>query len=688
MEGDGMKTHRSVLPGLLVLLTAVVYANTWQNSFHYDDITSILQKPWIRGLDKIPDFIFSWTQRPLLILTFNLNFHFSGFEVWSWHLVNIVGHAVVVLLLYRLARLAAVFAGIETAPASCRSLPFLAAAVFAVHPLNTQSVTYISSRSEILAAIFYLGALVSLFEGVRCRKATATTSPMRGWLWFVAGLVCLLLGGFSKETIMTVPAMAFLFHFYFVSRATFREWLLAWWRWLALAGALLVAAVAWKHLRDGGILVASTGTLNNAAYALTQTFVIPFEYFRKTLLPFNLSLDVGFPTVDDWSAPKNYLGFAALALYMAGLVRVSQADRWAGFGLAWMLITVLPSSSFVPLLDVAVEHRMYLPLAGFALALSAGIHRLDRRSPAVPVLVLALLLCFAVGAIERNAAWKDEMSLWADVKKKAPRVIRAYNNLGEAYDKLERYDEAIAEFESALKLDPAYFFALNNLGNVYGKRGQFLKAIEYLGQALAVSPTHATAHYNLARALTEIGQKPAALEHYRLAVQHNPYLEQAHFNLGGLAAELGMLNLAVESYRKFLEMQPGNARARFALGNAYAQGNLLELALEQYRKATEAEPKYIFPYINRATLLLKLGKVDEAIGIYDQVLAIQPNIAGVHRNLGMIYGQLRVDPEKALLHFKESLRLEPNQQQADVIRGVVAEIEASLSGGTGRQKKP
>ena len=151
----------------LIALVFLVYGNTIQHSFHYDDIPSILEKPWIRGLDKIPDFIFSFTQRPLVILSFNINYAISEFEVWSYHILNITFHLLVVCLVYQLGKLTRSFIMPVNQNLSnvLSNMPLLAACIFALHPLNTQAVTYISGRSSIMATIFYLITIILFFEG-------------------------------------------------------------------------------------------------------------------------------------------------------------------------------------------------------------------------------------------------------------------------------------------------------------------------------------------------------------------------------------------------------------------------------------------------------------------------------------------------------------------------------------------
>ena len=208
---------------MLTLAVFLVYGNTLFHSFHFDDIPSILEKPWIRGLDKIPQFIFSVFSRPLVILSFNINYAISGFDVWSYHAFNILFHATATLLVYRLAvQIENATIGMNAQTGFTRSgVPLFSAFIFALHPLSTQSVTYISSRSTILVTIFYLSGLILFFKGMLNMKETDSRGRLfKAGYWPVAG-ICFFLGILSKKTIVTLPVMIFLFHFYFVSSAPF-----------------------------------------------------------------------------------------------------------------------------------------------------------------------------------------------------------------------------------------------------------------------------------------------------------------------------------------------------------------------------------------------------------------------------------------------------------------------------------
>ncbi len=674
---------------ILVTVIGLVYANTFLNSFHFDDLPSILEKPWIRGLDKIPQFLFSLFQRPLVILSFNINYAISEFGVWSYHLFNIVFHIFATLLVYRLVRRVLGFLDDFLPQKGFAFLPFFAAMIFALHPLNTQSVTYISSRSSVMVTIFYLGALILFFEGFKKWKETGR----RGWSHFIGSGICFLLGGFSKETIVTLPAMFFLFHFYFISRESPKAWIANYAKWIFLLVIPFLAFVGYKQFSMGGLLSASFAHLSPATWFLTQTSVIPFEYFRKMLFPFNMNIDIDFLVLSDWLQPANWLGMAALGLFIFFWIRISTrvsktgevGRRFAGFGMAWILLTLLPTSSFIPLLDVAAEHRTYLPMVGFVFLIAGGFScvRIGEVSPASPFpatklincCVVSILLFFSLGVMVRNGDWKDEVILWSDAKKKSPNLVRPYNNVGEAYDELGKYDEAIAEFKEALKINPNYYFGLSNLGNIYGKQRKLPEAIGYFTRALEQKPDYSPAHYNLARALHLTGKHQEAAESYRKAIEFNPFFEQAFYNLAFLALELSLVDEAIENFRKFLTMQPNHSKAHFGVGNALMVKGQLDLALSEYRKSAELDPSFAFPYLNIANIQMQTNNIPAAIENFEKALSINPSLPAAHLSLGMVYHQLQRNTAKALEHLKESLRLDPNQQRAEPIRSLIQKLE-------------
>ena len=675
---------------VLTILVCLAYGNTLQHSFHFDDIPSILEKPWIRGLDKIPDFIFSYSQRPLVILSFNINYAISGFKEWSYHFFNITFHFLVVFLVYRLGKLIVSHISQKTSSVVNTSdqIPLLSAAIFAIHPLNTQAVTYISSRSSIMATMFYLIAIILFSKGLYKTKEkeikTNYAFVMSAVIFFGIGFLC-------KLIIISLPAILFAYHYYFISDQNIKTWVKRQGKLILGVGGLLVLIFLYKKIYGGGLLRASIVDVTAWDYFRTQIGVIPFEYFRKMMFPFNLTIDPGFQVVQHWRSPTAIGGIIILGIFFIVWVKLSEVKKQSkkygpeAFGLIWILITLSPTSSFIPLLDMAAEHRTYLPLVGFSIAMASILIRLKnfiqksmevdklnmwnyKKMLRVPVILILLTLAsFLIGTRERNKVWKDEVSLWADAKQKAPLLIRPYNNLGEAYDKLGNYDLAIIEFEAALRLNPNYFFALSNLGNVYGKKKEYAQAISYIKQALQQKPDYAPGHYNLAKALHMTGNPEKAMLSYRSAIKHNPYFEEAFFNLGFLALEQKQFIEAVNNFKSFLEMQPRHPKAHFGLGTSYAMMGKLGRAKQYYENAIAYDPEFLSPYINLANLYMTTGNSAEAKNLLKIVLSKNPGLAGVHKNLGLIFMQEK-SINNASKHLKEYLRLMPMAPDAMAIK--------------------
>lgn len=672
---------------ILTALVAIAYSNTLNHAFQYDDLTQILKKPWVRAMEKIPEFISNPMIRPVVILSFNLNHAISGFEVWSYHVFNIIVHIGVVLMLYRLVLLTGRGTlAADTVPPAYKRMALIAAALFALHPLNTQTVTYISSRSSSLCTLFYLITIELFFRGwLRWRlDSSKLSAPVL--LLFAGAFLSLLLGGLSKLIIITIPAMLFLYHFYFFSGQKFFPWLKQQMVPLLIIAVPLFGFIAYRMTTPGGILPTGKTHITVSQYLLTESFVIPFEYFKKMLWPINLSIDIHFPVYHDWTQWLSFTGILFLLLFMLVTLNVSRSRPWIGFGMAWMGITILPTSSFVPLLDVAVEHRTYLPLIGFCIAAAGVVEEWIRFArgirPGSDVWVLRgaglVLALMAALLVDRNQVWETEVTLWADASKKAPYFIRPRNNLGEAYDKAGDYDNAIRVFKEALKLNPNYTYALSNLGNVYGKLQQYRLSLKYFKRAVELDANYAPGYYNMGRAEQALNHFDEAMAAYRKAFEIEPHFEEALYNYGMLAVRTTQGEEAVKTFRRFIEYYPNSYQGYFGLGNGLMVSKKMEEAIGAYEKAAELNPAYTLSYVNLAIAQMQAGRIDAAIKTYEYLRKVSPTTAGVDLNLGMIYQQFRPDSEKALFHFQESLRKDPNQPQAALIRDGIENLKRQL----------
>lgn len=366
-----MKTI-SLIAGLF-LLTLIAYWNSFHVPFVFDDMATIQQHEGVRFGQYAWNLLAS---RSVLYLTFVLNAQWFGLDVWGYHVVNFILHFINGVLLFFIAR--------KVLPDALSSAAaFMSAAFFLVHPIQTESVTYISSRSELLSTCFYLVGLAFFM----------LWPWQRSFLLALAILPVYLLGLGSKETVITLPVLLVLVHLGLKIRAKISFHFL-----YAIAAACCTYFVL-THTSVKGALASGT----SLAYLLTQIRVI-VRYLELVLLPIGLNLDYDLRLSSQIDLAVLLSGSLLIAL-LALAWWLRNAAPIATFAIGWFFITLAPTSSFVPLPDVIFEHRMYLPMVGLSLLFPVVIEKLCStarwRYAVIAVLTIATIL--------RNQVWIHEV---------------------------------------------------------------------------------------------------------------------------------------------------------------------------------------------------------------------------------------------------------------------------------------
>jgi tetratricopeptide (TPR) repeat protein len=681
-------SHASVwvpLAGLLVS-TLAAYWNSFRVPFVFDDLQTIQRNASVRfgelGLGGT---------RAILFKTFVLNSLWSGQEVWSYHVVNFVLHFLNGLLVYAAAR--HIFRLSDMNAERGRLYAALAAALFLLHPVQTESVTYISSRSELLSTFFYLaGFLVFALwpqnrVGFLCSLAVAT-------LYF--------LGMGSKETAVTLPAAIFLYDFLFVSKAAIRPVLSKWRFYLiyVLGASAAVYFLLTVELKDsvGSHL---PGNLSSWQYFLTQTRVI-VRYIRLVFFPVDLNLDYDFrPSSSLFEPAVLFSALFLLSVLLLGWFLRRSAPVFA-FSILWFFVTLSPTSSFVPIVDVIFEHRLYLPLAGVAVsfpllvevllsAVGALYERPGGHRPPLQLAASCLLLgVLLIGTVARNYTWGDEVRLFSDVLAKSPLKERPYNGLAWAHYKRGEYDQAAAVMEQAVeKLPNKAADSWDTLGNMYLRQGRYDRAI-----ALFEKETHVFNDERLATTYNNLGM--AYLYIWTDLQNRKNQLSAQEFD----SKKEEVLKPAAAAFSKSLEVEPDLWSALDSYINTMCwrdrSGELEREALERLKTGTGGVPQLSALYtlgkvafnngdyskadsyfdraekvrgdvkillFNHAYALNMLRQDDRAIGKYLEAIRVEPIFIEAHHNLGLIYMNRR-QYDKAVESFTEVLRLEPNYVSA------------------------
>ena len=552
----------ALVGGALIAIAAIaVYGRTLGYPFVLDDAPSIVDNPSIRHWGSA-----LWAPpgttaagRPLLNLSLALNCAIGGTGVAGYHALNLVIHILAALTLFGILRRT-----LRRNPDNGRlqyGLPLAIALLWTIHPLQTESVTYIIQRAESLMGLFYLLTLYFFIRSVSDFQA----SGLRFQVFSVASCLCCVA---TKEVAATLPMVVLLYDRTFVA-GSFRE---AWARrrkfhlCLFAAWIPLAALVLSTH---GRARTAGFGSgVSVATYARDQLAAIP-HYLRLCLWPHPLVFDYG--TSPGFSDDRVAAGAVVLVALAAATGWALVRRPSAGFLGACFFLILAPSSSVIPVATEPVaEHRMYLPLAAVAVAFAAALHALlGRRS--LPLL-LALAAALGWPTVRRNGDFRSAEILWRDTLAKWPSSERARNNLGNVLAAQPgRLEGAIAEYREAVRLRPEYAEAHFNLGCALERTpGGLAGAIAAYREAVRLKPDFAEAHNNLGNALEKLpGGSPEAIAQFEAALALKPAYPEARNNLGAALLDVpGRLDAATAQFREALRLQPGNPAARVNLAVA------------------------------------------------------------------------------------------------------------------------
>jgi tetratricopeptide (TPR) repeat protein len=460
-------------------------------------------------------------------------------------------------------------------------IALFAALLFVSHPIQTQAVTYITQRFASLAALFYLLALVLY---IKARLSVSRAGMITLYITSVTSAICAML---SKENSLTLPAVIVLYEFMFFGGAFRRRvlWLIPY------VATMLIAPLAFLVAKSllgqaGGVdsaLHEFSGSMTRWDYLFTQ-FRVVVTYIRLLFFPVNQNFDYDFPishTLLDLPVLLSFVFLLLLFLSAAILFFISKREvleqrhelRIISFGILWFFITISVESSIIPLSNVIFEHRVYLPSVGFFIALVTFILLVARRMKAlfpaperaVVILLTAVVLIFSGVAYARNNLWTDRVRLWEDIVKKSPQKVRPHNFLGKYYEQQGRLEEAMEQFNIAIRLGPDDLWSRANLGAAYEKLGRFEDAKrEYLA-AIRVNPKFVATHNNLGVLYGKQGQMEKAMEEFDTALKLDHTFAEAHNNKGMVYERLGQFEKAAGEYRSAIASDPGFTLARHNL---------------------------------------------------------------------------------------------------------------------------
>jgi tetratricopeptide (TPR) repeat protein len=659
----GSERVRGWCIAIVALAAVIAYANSFSVPFIFDDGLAIVDNPTIRHLTRLGEVLSPPAEngntvngRPFVNLTLAINYALGGTHVSGYHVLNLCVHVLAALTLF------GIVARTLRGPYLSKRLtavaePFaaLAAVTWALHPLQTESVTYIVQRAESLAGMFYL---LTLYGFIRSLENPTSRR------WQVISIVSCALGMATKETMVTAPVLVWLYDRTFAAgafgsalrqRARFYLALAA--CWVLLAG-LVIANSTRGGTAGFGVGVAWW------EYALTQADGI-LRYLSLTAWPSGLVFDYGFGFASNIAEVAPQLLVIAVLLAAAVIALV----RWpvAGFLAAAFFVVLSPSSSVVPVATQTVaEHRMYLPLATAVLfALAAAFFVLGRRGfPALLVGVTA----FGVLTLHRNHIYRSELRLWSDTVAKRPDNARAQNNLGKALVEAGQVERAMECFGIALRLLPDYPETHNNYGYALERSGRLAEAAAQYEAAVRLRPTYAQAHANLGTVLTDLGRPTDALPHFEQALALRPDFVEALWGLGNALAQAGRASESLAYFDRALQADSRSAAAHSGLGAALELLGRNSDAEAHYREAIRLQPDFAEALNNLANLEFQSGRRDDALRHYEAALRAKPG-----------YTEARINFANALL--EEGRPLDAEREYRTVLQAKPGSADANFGLG-------
>jgi tetratricopeptide (TPR) repeat protein len=500
----------------------LAYVTSFQGSFLFDDLLYV-GRPEVRQLWPPWQAMFSaqYASRPLVGLSLGINYAISGFGTWSYHGFNLVIHILAALTLFGIVRRTLLTGRLrERFAHDSLAVATVVALVWVVHPLLTQSVTYVIQRCESMMGMFYL---LTLYCAIR------SSESRRRWFWYVGAIAAGVAGMLSKEVMITAPIVVVVHDVLFLPGAV-REIIKRRWplytglaaTWGVLAATMMIAPV--NH--TAGFAVKS---ISSWQYFRSE-FAVILHYIRLALWPNRLVIDYAWPRADTATA---IVPFAAVVCAIGGVTVIGLVRRKpAAFLGVWFFFILSLTSSFVPFADLAFEHRMYLPLAAVVTAVVLGGRWAlryflsgDREriggvlAKALTVTVVAVL---AFSTAKRNLDYRSSIVMWRDVVQKRPENGRARNNLGLDLTFAGRLKEGEENLIEAIRINPQNGDAFYNLGRNLVAQGQNAEAVPYFVRALQIDPTSAEAVFHMGMALERQGKVSDAIRNYSFVVKARP----------------------------------------------------------------------------------------------------------------------------------------------------------------------
>jgi tetratricopeptide (TPR) repeat protein len=617
---------------LIIVLGTIIYSNSFYGEFHFDDSMHIVQQNKLNDLSSYSRFS-SWTRindRPLAYFTLSINRSLNETNVFGYHVFNLMVHLLTSVMVFFFTLL--IISREIVKPIQIKGkeklIALFVALIFLCHPIQTQAVSYIIQRMTSLAALFYIASCFFYFRA-RLSQVGGDLN-LKFILYYLFMVVTAIAAILSKQIAITLPLTYLIIEFFFIKNKQgkrFNKFLLT---------GVVIISISFIVVVIGGLLPQETESISRFDYFLTQLRVI-VKYVQLLVFPISQNLDYDFIISKSIFGIDELISGAIVISLLGSIFVLYRKYPLISFGLAWFFITLLVESSIIPIRDVIFEHRLYLPMFGFAIVIAIFLLEVLNKIKLTQLIIVfsVIVSVYSYLTITRNTVWKTNLSLWYDVVQKSPAKARPHINLGVAYFQLLKPLAAIEQFNIAVKLEPNNNQIYYDRAEAYLLLNQTEEAIQDLTQSISI---------------------------------HNKFVK-AYVTRARAKLRLNDFNAAVIDYSKAIELQPELASAWFGRGKIYLFNGDLEKALNDLNKAIDLYPGFAAALNNRALVMLYLGKENEALSDLNQAINLEPKLISSYNDIAKTcYAKGRFD--FSIIYLISSLQHNDQDSAMLKLRGI------------------
>src|SRR3990170_691012 len=631
---------------ILAVISVIVFCNTLDNTFVYDDSVTIVNNNLIKSWKNFHTiFSFNYfilsgelSYRPLVTLSYFIDYSLWEANPGGFHLTNLLLQTANTILFY-------VFLKRVT---KVNTLAFFSTLLFTTHPILTETVNSISYREDLLTALFFLIAFILY---LKINKTFFNKSKFL--LYYLGSLFSYLLALFSKEMAITFPILLILFDIFYLPsgkplQALIKKLKGIYIGYFSVTGFyLFIQFVVFRHVYI---------RLDQTKQSLFVMIKVLASYIKLLFLPFNLNADYVIPPITT-GIISFIISILIVTIVIIITIRLCKNNKQHWFFISWFFITLLPVSNIIPIGNIMAERYLYIPIMGISGIIGILIQKSNLKNPLATICSSIVIFILGVMCINRNGIWRDEFTLWYSTSIREPNSARAHHNLGVVHSSKDFYDYAEYEYKKTLEINPKDTEAHYNLGNAYERKGILDNAIKEYQDAIRYNPYYADAYNNLGNLYKE------AVTEFARSLKINSEMSTTHNHLGNTYKEMGNIKDALTEYTTAIELDPSAADYHNNLGIVYTNIGQLKEAIDEFETAIRLDQKLANTHNNLGIAHAKKGDLDKAIDELNKAVALGFDNADVHNNLAGVYLTKGLT-DNAIVELKLALKFNPKDSNA------------------------